>query len=111
MLLAWEVVKQYNGEIAANEAKDAAKSGGKEGTVPEFSLSEVSEFPVKLASLLNVTGLCKSTGDGKRKIQEGGVRLDGDRMTDIDTTFEQHSELHGRVLQVGKNKFVRLVKN
>ncbi len=111
MLLAWEVVKQYNGEIAANEAKDAAKSGGKEGTVPEFSLSEVSEFPVKLASLLNVTGLCKSTGEGKRKIQEGGVRLDGDRMTDIDTTFEQPSELHGRVLQVGKNKFVRLVKN
>ncbi|MDB9360058.1 tyrosine--tRNA ligase [Nodularia spumigena CS-588/02] len=111
MLLAWEVVKQYNGEIAANEAKDAAKSGGKEGAVPEFSLTEVSEFPLKLAYLLNVTGLCKSTGEGKRKIQEGGVRLDGDRMTDIDTTFEQPSELHGRVLQVGKNKFVRLVKN
>ncbi|MBE9201766.1 MULTISPECIES: tyrosine--tRNA ligase [unclassified Nodularia (in: cyanobacteria)] len=109
MLLAWEVVKQYNGETAANEAKEAAKSGGKEGAVPEFSLAEVSEFPVKLAYLLNVTGLCKSTGEGKRKIQEGGVRLDGDRMIDIDTTFEQASELHGRVLQVGKNKFVRLV--
>ncbi|WP_414552183.1 tyrosine--tRNA ligase [Anabaena sp. CCY 0017] len=111
MLLAYEVVKQYNGETAANEAKEAAKSGGKEGAVPEFSLAEVSEFPVKLASLLNVTGLCKSTGEGKRKIQEGGVRLDGDRITDVDTTFEQPSQLHGRVLQVGKNKFVRLVKN
>ena len=111
MLLAWEVVKQYNGELAAKEAKDAAKSGGKEGAVPEFALAEVSEFPVKLAYLLNVTGLCKSTREGKRKIQEGGVRLDGDRMTDIDTSFEQPSELHGRVLQVGKNKFVRLVNN
>ncbi|MDP5339757.1 MAG: tyrosine--tRNA ligase [Nodularia sp. (in: cyanobacteria)] len=109
MLLAYEVVRQYNGETAANEAKEAAKSGGKEGAVPEFSLTELSEFPVKLAYLLNVTGLCKSTGEGKRKIQEGGVRLDGDRITDIDTTFEQSSELHGRVLQVGKNKFVRLV--
>ncbi|MEA5515605.1 tyrosine--tRNA ligase [Nodularia sp. UHCC 0506] len=111
MLLAYEVVRQYNGEIAANEAKDAAKSGGKEGAVPEFSLAGVSEFPVKLAYLLNVTGLCKSTGEGKRKIQEGGVRLDGDRITDVDTSFEQPSQLHGRVLQVGKNKFVRLVKN
>ena len=111
MLLAYEVVRQYNGETAANEAKEAAKSGGKEGAVPEFSLAEVSEFPVKLAYLLNLTGLCKSTGEGKRKIQEGGVRLDGDRITDIDTTFGQPSELHGRVLQVGKNKFVRLVKN
>lgn len=111
MLLAWEVVKQYNGEIAANEAKEAAKSGGKEGAVPEFSLAGVSPFPVKLAYLLNVSGLCKSTGEGKRKIQEGGVRLDGDRITDVDTIFEQPSELHGRVLQVGKNKFVRLVNN
>jgi tyrosyl-tRNA synthetase len=109
MLLAWEVVRQYHGEQAANEAKEAAKSGGKEGSVPEFSLAEVAQFPLKLAYLLNVSGLCKSTGEGKRKIQEGGVRLDGDRITDVDTTFEQGSDLHGKVLQVGKNKFVRLV--
>jgi tyrosyl-tRNA synthetase len=109
MLLAWEVVRQYHGEQAANEAKEAAKSGGKEGSVPEFSLAEVAQFPLKLAYLLNVSGLCKSTGEGKRKIQEGGVRLDGDRITDVDTTFEQGTDLHGKVLQVGKNKFVRLV--
>jgi tyrosyl-tRNA synthetase len=109
MLLAYEVVRQYNGEIAANEAKDAAKSGGKEGALPEFSLAGVSQLPVKLAYLLNMTGLCKSTGEGKRKIQEGGVRLDGDRITDVDTIFTDLNELHGRVLQVGKNKFVRLV--
>jgi tyrosyl-tRNA synthetase len=109
IMLAWEVVRQYHGEAAANEAKEAAKSGGKEGAVPEFSLAGVSQFPVKLAYLLNVSGLCKSSGEGKRKIQEGGVRLDGDRITDVDTTFSETSELQGRVLQVGKNKFVRLV--
>ncbi|MCC5625871.1 tyrosine--tRNA ligase [Nostoc sp. CHAB 5715] len=107
-LLAWEVVKQYHGEQAAQEAKEAAQSGGKEGAVPEFSLAEVSH-PAKLAYILNVTGLCKSTGEGKRKIQEGGVRLDGDRITDVDTTFAQADQLQGKVLQVGKNKFVRLV--
>ncbi|WP_442943523.1 tyrosine--tRNA ligase [Nostoc sp.] len=107
-LLAWEVVKQYHGETAAQEAKEAAQSGGMFGAVPEFSLAEVSH-PVKLAYILNVTGLCKSTGEGKRKIQEGGVRLDGDRITDVDTTFAQPAQLQGKVLQVGKNKFVRLV--
>ncbi|BBD67794.1 tyrosyl-tRNA synthetase [Nostoc commune NIES-4072] len=107
-LLAYEVVKQYHGEQAAQEAKVAAQSGGKEGTVPEFSLAEVSH-PAKLAYILNVTGLCKSTGEGKRKIQEGGVRLDGDRITDVDTTFAEPAQLQGKVLQVGKNKFVRLV--
>ncbi|WP_414754115.1 tyrosine--tRNA ligase [Anabaena sp. CCY 9910] len=109
MLLAWEIVKQYHGEQAAQEAKEAAQSGGKEGAVPEFSLAGVPQFPVKLAYLLGATGLCKSTGEGKRKIQEGGVRLDGDRISDADTTFQQPDELQGRVLQVGKNKFVRLV--
>ncbi|MBD2413219.1 tyrosine--tRNA ligase [Nostoc calcicola FACHB-389] len=108
-LLAWEVVKQYHGETSAQEAKEAAESGGKEGAVPEFSLAGVSQFPVKLAYLLNVTSLCKSTGEGKRKIQEGGVRLNGDRISDIDTTFATATDLQGKVLQVGKNKFVRLV--
>ncbi|MEH1871711.1 tyrosine--tRNA ligase [Nostoc sp.] len=107
-LLAYEVVKQYHGEQAAQEAKEAAQSGGMFGAVPEFSLAEVSH-PAKLAYILNVTGLCKSTGEGKRKIQEGGVRLDGDRITDVDTTFAQAAQLQGKVLQVGKNKFVRLV--
>ncbi|BDI16577.1 tyrosine--tRNA ligase [Nostoc cf. commune SO-36] len=108
-LLAYEVVKQYHGETAAQEAKEAAQSGGKEGAVPEFSLAGVQQFPTKLAYILNATGLCKSTGEGKRKIQEGGVRLDGDRITDADITFDAPSELQGKVLQVGKNKFVRLV--
>jgi tyrosyl-tRNA synthetase len=109
LLLAWEVVKQYHGEQAANEAKEAAKSAGKEGAVPEFSLAGVSQFPVKLAYLLNATGLCKSTGEGKRKIQEGGVRLDGEKISDPDTSYQHPDELQGQVLQVGKNKFVRLV--
>jgi tyrosyl-tRNA synthetase len=107
-LLAWDIVQQYHGETAANEAKEAAKTGGQSGAVPEFSLSEV-QFPAKLFSLLNVSGLCKSGGEGRRKIQEGGVRLNGDRITDIDTTFDSLPDLEGKVLQVGKNKFVRLV--
>jgi tyrosyl-tRNA synthetase len=106
--LAWEIVRQYHGEQAAKEAKEAAKSGGKEGSVPEFSLDGV-QFPSRLAYLLGATGLCKSASEGKRKIQEGGVRLDSAKIADVDTTFQQLSDLQGRVLQVGKNKFVRLV--
>jgi tyrosyl-tRNA synthetase len=107
-LLAWEIVRQYHGETAANEAKEAAKTGGQGGAVPEFSLKAV-QFPAKLFFILNVSGLCKSSGEGKRKIQEGGVRLNGDRITDVDTTFDLLTDLEGKVLQVGKNKFVRLV--
>ncbi|MCX7594436.1 MAG: tyrosine--tRNA ligase [Fischerella sp.] len=100
-LLAREIVRQYHG----NEAVKNIEAGD----VPEFSLSRV-EFPAKLSYILNVSGLCKSSGEGKRKIQEGGVRLDGDRITDVDTSFQTPGELYGRVLQLGKNKFVRLVE-
>lgn len=100
-LLAQEIVRQYHGQDAVNNIEA--------GDLPEFSLSKV-EFPAKLSYILNITDLCKSGGEGKRKIQEGGVRLDGDRITDVDTYFETASQLYGRVLQLGKNKFVRLVE-
>ncbi|KAF3891170.1 MULTISPECIES: tyrosine--tRNA ligase [Nostocales] len=99
-LLAREVVKQYHGEQALKDIEA--------GDMPEFSLAQV-QFPAKLAFILNASGLCKSTGEGKRKILEGGVRLDGDRITDGDATIANQSELQGRVLQLGKNKFVRLI--
>jgi tyrosyl-tRNA synthetase len=108
--LAWEIVRQYHGEAAANEAKEAAKTGGKEGALPEFSLAAIGQFPAKLAFILGASGLCKSTGEGKRKIQEGGVRLDGEKVTDADLTFESPSDLIGKVLQVGKKNFMRLVE-
>lgn len=99
-LLAQEIVRQYHGQEAVILIEA--------GNVPEFSLSKV-QFPAKLSYLLNVTELCKSSGEGRRKIQEGGVRLDGDRITDVDTSFQEANELYGRVLQLGKNKFVRFV--
>jgi tyrosyl-tRNA synthetase len=99
-LLAQEIVKQYHGLQAVKDIEA--------GDLPEFSLAEV-QFPAKLSYILNISGLCKSTGEGKRKIQEGGVRLDGDRITDVDTTFTDPNELQKRVLQLGKNKFIRLI--
>ena len=99
-LLAQEILRHYYGAIAVDEIE--------RGIVPEFSLSGVP-FPSKLSYLLSAAGLCKSNSEGRRKIQENGVRLDGDRITDVETTFQSPHELSERVLQVGKNKFVKLV--
>ncbi|MEO0687317.1 MAG: tyrosine--tRNA ligase, partial [Cyanobacteria bacterium J06649_11] len=53
---------------------------------------------------------CKSSGEGRRKITEGGVRLDGEKITDTDKTFDTAEELQGKVLQLGKKKFVKLLQ-
>ena len=113
-LLALDVVTQYHGEAAALQAqKDAATltGGGSSDAaeaVPEFSIAAI-EFPAKLFYVLGASGLCKSGGEGRRQIQGGAVRLDGDRVEDVNVTFESAADLAGRVLQVGKKRFVRLV--
>jgi tyrosyl-tRNA synthetase len=115
-LLARDIVTQYYGEEAASEAAKTAslvaqgggKDGGAEITMPEFSLGGV-EFPAKLFYILSASGLCKSSSEARKQMQGGGVRLEGDRVSDPNVVFESPTELEGKVLQVGKNKFVRLV--
>ncbi len=113
-LLALDIVSQYHGKDAALEAQKAAVNltGGnvkQADAVPEFSLAEI-DFPAKLFYILSASGLCKSGSEARRQMQGGGVRLDGEQITDADLTFSSIDELNGRVLQVGKKKFVRLVK-
>lgn len=113
-LLGLEIVAQYRGREAAELAQKTAqelvtqKSTATAAAVPEYSLAEV-EFPVKLFYLLGASGLCKSSGEGRRQIQGGAVRLDGDRVVEVDLSFESPDRLDGKILQVGKKKFIRLV--
>lgn len=111
-ILALDVVSQYHGEAAAKQAQqDAANLIGGSGqaeSVPEFSLAAV-EFPVKVFFLASATGLCKSSSEARRQIQGGGVKLNGEKVSDPNLTFNSPEELYGQVLQFGKNKFVRLI--
>ena len=112
-LLAIEIASQFHGLDAAQQAKQTAEQivlqgNTAGGDIAEYSLSEV-EFPAKLFYILSASGLCKSSGEGRRQIQGGAVRLDGDRQTEVNLTFDSPDELMGKVLQVGKKKFIRLV--
>ncbi|MGB3203299.1 MAG: tyrosine--tRNA ligase [Nodosilinea sp.] len=112
-LLALEVTRQFHGEAAAQQAQQAAislvqGSGEPAAGVPEFSLTGVN-FPAKLFYLVGATNLCASSSEARRQIQGGAVRLDGEKMTDPNQEFADPSELAGKVVQVGKKKFARLV--
>ncbi len=114
-LLALEVVSQYHGQASAAQAQADAialitKPGHNAGgdSVPEFSLADVS-FPTKVFQLLAASGLCTGSNDAKRQIQGGAVKLDGAAIVDIEVTYDDASILVGKVLQVGKKRFKRLV--
>ncbi|WP_204141817.1 tyrosine--tRNA ligase [Halomicronema sp. CCY15110] len=112
-LLALDVTRQFHSEAAAQQAQTDAvnlvQGGGAAESVPEFSLSEVN-FPAKAFYLLGTTPLCASSSEARRQIQGGAVKLEGDRLADPNLVFETPDNLDGKVLQVGKKKFVRLVK-
>lgn len=114
-LLALTITSQYHNPEAAQQAQqDAEKivlSGNTTdlGQIPEFSVAEITKFPVPLAYLLKASGLCASNNEAKSQINNGGVRLDGEKIQDPDRTFTSATDLTGKVLQVGKKKFLRLV--
>ncbi|MGB5134541.1 MAG: tyrosine--tRNA ligase [Prochlorococcaceae cyanobacterium] len=115
--MALEITRLRHGETAARQAQadaaclvaGAAGMGVAEADVPEASLAAVT-FPAKAFYLLSAVGLCASSSEARRQIQGGGVRLDGEKLTDPNREFSCASELEGRVLQLGRKTFRRLVQ-
>lgn len=112
-LLALTIVQAFHGESAAHQAQqDAAAivSGNtsQADAVPEFSLSTV-QFPAKLFYIVSASGLCKTSSDARRQVQGGAVKLDGDRIDQVDLVFPDAELLKGRILSLGNKRFVRLV--
>ncbi|WP_017298451.1 tyrosine--tRNA ligase [Nodosilinea nodulosa] len=112
-LLALEVTRQFHGAAAAQQAQQAAinlvqGTGEPAAGVPEFSLAGVN-FPAKFFYLLGATHLCASSSEARRQIQGGAVKLDGEKVSDPNKEFTSPDELVGKVVQVGKKKFARLV--
>jgi len=111
-----EVTRQRHGMAAAQQAQldaatlvgGAAGAGAAAAEVPETSLAAVN-FPAKAFYLLAAVGICASSSDARRQIQGGGVRLDGQKLGDANQEFASAAELDGKVLQLGKKTFRRLV--
>lgn len=109
--LALAIVGQYHSpEVALQAQRDAeqivlAGNTTDLGNIPEFALAQIN-FPVPLHYLVKVSGLCKSNSEAQSQIKNGAVKLDGEKLGD--RTFASVDELSGKVLQVGKKKFLRL---
>ncbi|MEN9203565.1 MAG: tyrosine--tRNA ligase [Thermostichus sp. DG_1_6_bins_120] len=115
VLLAKTIVTQFHSAAVAEAAQRAAQSlvlqgiPQETGSIPEFSLAQL-QYPAKLSYILRESGLCKSAADARRQIQGGAVRLDGQKIEDPEIEFLSSEQLEGKILQVGKKFFRRLVR-
>ncbi|GAC1333857.1 MAG: tyrosine--tRNA ligase [Candidatus Dormibacteria bacterium] len=106
--LARAVVARFHSEDDANVAEEAFTAQFKQNQVPskmpEFPASDF-ETPGSVAAALEHTGLAKSLSDARRLISQGGVKVDGRPVTDVNYKFDPAP---GSVLQVGKRHFARV---
>ena len=111
-IMALNVTAGVHGMHAANAAQeDASKllSGVNNSLtdVLEVSISDIT-FPVKACYLISALGLCPSSSEARRRIQGGGVRLEGEKIIDPGYEFLDRDALIGKVLQLGKKTFRRI---
>ena len=103
---------RYGMDLAQKAQEDAAMLVGGAAAaaadVPEVSLSTVN-FPAKAFYLFSAVGMCASSSEARRQIKGGAARLEGEKITDPNQEFGSASELEGKVLQLGKKTFRRLV--
>src|SRR5690348_11317411 len=107
LALARFIVARSHGEEAARAAEEHFTRVVREGKAPEEMPERPlpDEDPVHLPKLLRDAGLAPSTSDARRLIGQGGLRIDGEVVTDLDVPRER---LNHAVLQAGKRRFLRL---
>jgi tyrosyl-tRNA synthetase len=106
--LAMEIVARYHGPAAARAALEDFELRFRQGALPE-DMPEVSVTApggkVLIGSLLKAAGLTASTGEALRMVQQGAVRIDGERVADARLEVAAGTT---HVYQVGKRRFARV---
>ncbi|NPA90172.1 MAG: tyrosine--tRNA ligase [Chloroflexi bacterium] len=106
MELAREIVSIFHGEDAAKRAEEHFVRVFQQRDLPEDMPEWEVSHPTRIVDIIAEAGLTKSKGEARRLIKQGGVQLDGQRVTDINAVFTPDGREH--VLRVGRRRFLRL---
>jgi len=107
-ILAFELVRfYYSEEEAKYQDERFERVFSKKEVPPELVSYPVNTDKIWVVELLRLTGLARSGSEARRLIQQGGVKWDGERIREIDRIIFLRGE---HILQVGKKKFLKVVK-
>lgn len=115
-ILAFELTKLVHGEEEATKAKEASHAlfagGANNANMPTVTVT-AEDFPdgeLDIISVLVKAGLCDSRGDGRRNIQQGGVSVADEKVTDISTKYTLDDfKGDGLIIRRGKKKFAKVI--
>lgn len=106
MNLAEEIVKINHGEEEAKKARENFIRVFSKKETPGEAMSIEASIEASIVSLIVETGLAESNADAKRKIEQGGVEIDGQKITDVQAKIEK--SMDGKILKVGKRGFRKI---
>jgi tyrosyl-tRNA synthetase len=107
MELAREIVSIFYGDAAALAAEEHFRTVFQQRELPEDMPGVRLDGPVSLLALLKDAGLISSSSEGRRLVEQGGIKLDGQTVTDF--KLELAPTGGEQVVQVGRRKFVKLI--
>lgn len=108
VLLAQEIVERFHGAVAGSHALADFEARFRHGAVPDDILDiylDGADQSLNIALVLKRVGLTASTSEAWRMLEQGGVKIDGTKITDKNMTLASCGTF---VIQVGKRKFARL---
>ncbi len=115
-ILAFEVTKLVHGEEEAVKAQEGARAafagGSSRENIPtkEFAVSEFAGEGKGVLNLLKELGLASSNGDARRTVEQGGLSVNGEKVTDPRAKITEDLFEAGEILvQKGKKKFIKVV--
>ena len=114
-ILAYELTALVHGEEEAKKAEASAKAlfagGGSSDNIPTTELTEedLTDGATDIMSLLVKSGLCVSKSDARRNVQQGGVTVDDQKVTDIGASYTAEQLKAGILLKRGKKNYNKIV--
>ena len=116
-ILACELTKLVHGEEEAKKAEEGAKAlfsgAGNTDNMPTTELSDedFADGDMDILSILVKSSLAGSRSDARRAVEQGGVSVDGEKVTDIHTTYSADTfSGDGKIIKRGKKKFAKILK-
>ena len=115
-ILAFELTKLVHGEEEAKKAQEGARAlfsgAGDTANMPTITVNadDFSERDMDIMAVLVKAGLCDSRSDARRAVQQGGVTVDGEKVTDISVSYKLDDFTgDGKVVKRGKKKFAKVI--
>ncbi|MBP5490064.1 MAG: tyrosine--tRNA ligase [Lachnospiraceae bacterium] len=113
-ILAFELTKLVHGEEEAVKAQTAARAvfgAGNADEAPEAPIGEdaFTDGSVDLISIMVAAGLATNRSDARRNIEQGGVTVDGEKVTDFKATYTKEQIATGIIVKRGKKNFKKIV--